>query len=117
MASPQEKLDAIYQFERSRREVDRARQDEDMIDKARTLFLDEAKRAAKAGGSADYQHFFPVPYDRLIPEIVRRLRAEGYRVKQGSRKQLVIEFIPPAQQPPADKPAGQFSLSKLFGRG
>lgn len=113
----QEKLDAIYQFERSRKDVDRARMDEVMIERAVTDFLEKSKAAAKAGGPAQYEHTFPYPYHRLVPEIVKRLRAEGYRVKGGPFDRLVMDFVPRPAPPEPRPAAGRFSLRRLFGRG
>lgn len=97
MAS-QEKLDAIYKWERARR-------DENLIGKATNAFLEGAKKAAAQGEAEEYSHAFSrVAFETVLPEVVRRLAADGYRVRL-EKKSLVITFEPA----PATVAEGWFS--------
>lgn len=99
----QEKLDAIYEFERARNVEERAARDERTITEAMAVFLEGAKAAAQAGGPAEYVHFFPREGERLLPEISRRLCAEGYRVRERHSLWLVMEFGSTRPDPPPPK--------------
>lgn len=101
----QEKLDALYEFGRSRRNEEEARREEEWMSQEATSLLagaeEYAKRAENDGGLYYYRcKPLNFAYD-AVPRLAERLQAQGFRVTVACNKQyLVMDFRQP-KQPPA----------------
>lgn len=82
MAS-QEKLDAKYCW-----------QQEQLIAQAVTVFLEQANKHVQLGEDKYVHKFLQPCIVRVLPEVVRRLAADGYRVKLAQKNLVVIRFVP-----------------------
>lgn len=85
----QEKLDAMYAFQRSRH-------DEEYIAGESKRFLEGAQAYVKQFGASNvYRHrcSCPIPNDDTLSKLAKRLRAQGFRVTYTNNQcMLVMKF-------------------------